>query len=382
LVLVVLAFVPASSSIGLDQVIKILRAKKKGATTDNPKSPQTETIELTSAGLNRRELIKNLITLPLLGTFVYALFKKRAWESFEEKHLLAVQENPTDAITSATVKTFHFASLKELKGKLPTAKIGNLEISRMLLGGNLIGGWAHARDLIYVSKLVKAYHSDAKVFDTLRLAELCGVNTLLTNPQLSRVINQYWRKEGGKIQFISDCGYKDDVMTGIKMSLDAGAHACYVQGQMTDRYVQSGRMDQLGKALEFIRDNKLPAGLGAHYLETIKACVAFGLKPDFWVKTLHHTNYWSASPKEECDNVWCSNPAETIDFMKALPQPWIAFKILAAGAIHPNVGFPYAFKNGADFICVGMYDFQVVEDVNLALEALAGNSERVRPWRA
>jgi hypothetical protein len=30
----------------------------------------------------------------------------------------------------------------------------------MVLGGNLIGGWAHARDLIYVDKLVKAYHTD------------------------------------------------------------------------------------------------------------------------------------------------------------------------------------------------------------------------------
>ena len=60
-------------------------------------------------------------------------------------------------------------------------------------------------------------------------------------------------------------------------------------------------------------------------------------------------------------------------------------KTLAAGAIQPEVGFPYAFKGGADFICVGMYDFQVVEDVNLVLEILDDESlksERRRPWRA
>ena len=68
--------------------------------------------------------------------------------------------------------------------------------------------------------------------------------------------------------------------------------------------------------------------------------------------------------------------------MKDLEQPWIAFKVLAAGAIHPKDGFRYAFKNGADFICVGMYDFQIVDDVNIALNALSGNFPRERPWRA
>lgn len=47
---------------------------------------------------------------------------------------------------------------------------------------------------------------------------------------------------------------------------------------------------------------------------------------------------------------------------------------LAAGAIHPEVGYPYAFKRGADFSCVGLYDFQVVEDVNLVLDILNDES--------
>jgi hypothetical protein len=68
--------------------------------------------------------------------------------------------------------------------------------------------------------------------------------------------------------------------------------------------------------------------------------------------------------------------------MSALPQPWIAYKVLAAGAIHPNEGFKHAFRNGADFICVGMYDFQIVEDVNIALGALGDAQERPRRWIA
>ena len=287
-----------------------------------------------------------------------------------------------DATSGATIKTFRFAKLSELKAQIPHAKIGDLELSRMILGGNLVGGWAHARDLIYASKLVKAYHTDQKVFDTFRLAEQCGINTFLTNPVIARVINKYWRTEGGKIQFISDSAYKNDVMTGIKMSIDGGAHSCYVQGGIADKLYQEGKIEEIAKAVDFIKQNGQPAGVGAHLLETVKACVDFGIKPDYWVKTLHRTDYWSARPEDEQhDNIWCINPEETIDYMNDLKEPWIAFKILAAGAIQPEVGFSYAFKGGADFICVGMYDFQVVDDANIALDVLNSNLERKRPWR-
>jgi hypothetical protein len=108
--------------------------------------------------------------------------------------------------------------------------------------------------------------------------------------------------------------------------------------------------------------------------------VKAGFDPDFWVKTLHPDEYWSATPKDNReafdvigpnqrdhnkfhDNMYCINPQETVEYMKSLKKPWIAFKVLAAGAIPPREGFRFAFEGGADFLCVGMFDFQVVEDV-------------------
>jgi hypothetical protein len=68
--------------------------------------------------------------------------------------------------------------------------------------------------------------------------------------------------------------------------------------------------------------------------------------------------------------------------MKTLPQPFIAFKTMAAGAIFPKDGFRFAFENGADFVCAGMYDFQMVEDVNIACDILRSEIIRERPWYA
>ncbi len=371
---IVLLF-PTTSVPGFKFLIGLFRKKQKAAKSETQPEPQKTA---QSVDFNRRELIKSLATLPVFGGFVYAVMKKRGWESYERKYLT----DEVDAVTSATIKSFDYAGLKELKGTVPKSAIGDLELSRMILGGNLVGGWAHARDLIYVDKLVKSYHTRDKIFETFLLAEKCGINSFLTNPILCRVMDDYWRRDIGNIKFISDCAYKGDVITGIKMSVDAGAHSCYVQGGIADGLVKNGQIEVIAQALELIRQNGLPAGIGAHDLDTIKACVDYGLVPDYWMKTLHQTNYWSASPEEQHDNIWCTNPNETVEYMKNLPQPWIAFKVLAAGAIRPNVGFQYAFDNGADFICVGMYDFQIIDDVNTVLDALANVKDRQRPWRA
>jgi uncharacterized membrane protein YphA (DoxX/SURF4 family) len=382
LALAVVAALPTGGVLGLDRYLVARRREKvsRPKAVPGPLEPAGDVIVPHS--MARRELVKVLATAPILGGFFFAFLRKRGWESYEERHLMA---SGVDTVSSATMKTFRFSSLEDLKGRIPYGRIGDLEVSRLFLGGNLMGGWAHARDLIYVSELVKSYHTDEKVFETFGLAERCGINTILTNPVLIRVINAYWRRRGGAIQFISDCGFQGDLTTGIKMSIDGGAHACYVHGGYADGMAAEGRTDEIGEAVELMRRNGVPAGIGAHALETVQTCVAAGLEPDYWVKTLHHTGYWSASSlveKEKWFSRWCTDPEETIAFMNDLEAPWIAFKVLAAGAIEPRDGFRYAFRNGADFICVGMYDFQIVDDVNIACEVLAEDFDRRRTWRA
>ncbi len=80
--------------------------------------------------------------------------------------------------------------------------------------------------------------------------------------------------------------------------------------------------------------------------------------------------------------MWCNNPEETAAFMETVEKPWVAFKVMAAGAITPRMAFPYAFRNGADFVIAGMFDFQVETDVKIAIEALQKLDNRKRPWRA
>ncbi len=116
LALLALAFLPARSSYGVDGLIRWgwarIRAKadppaiaRSESETDAPPpaaAPETK---------GRRELLANLISLPVIGGLALAALKRSGWRIYEEDALAA----KPDALSGATIKIFNFSSLQELK---------------------------------------------------------------------------------------------------------------------------------------------------------------------------------------------------------------------------------------------------------------------------
>lgn len=283
---------------------------------------------------------------------------------------------------------------------MPMGKIRHVEISRLICGGNLIIGSAHDRDLIYVASLMRHYFTDSKIIETWQLCEECGINTMIgpvnspyalgEDPTI-RLYNRYRKEWGGQIQWIAQTYPKTYDLTGsIQTAIDNGAVGAFVHGGIGDNWVRHDRVDLLAKTFEFIKKNGLIAGCACHPIEVPIAMEKAGVDVDFYMKTLHSDDYWSATPKAERperglpshDNMWCTKPEETIEFMRSVKKPWIAFKILAAGAIQPQKGFKFAFENGADFANVGMFDFQVRQDAIITRDIIdeIKRTGRSRPW--
>ena len=285
-------------------------------------------------------------------------------------------------------------------GSLPCGKIGNVSISRIILGGNLIGGWAHSRDLAYVSNLFKAYNTEDRVLATLELAQACGINTVQLDYNWETVL-KFNKNRANKMQVIANPGLETDktkMNDRIKQLIDKGASLIYPHGGAADQLLMDGgKIDVFGQMIDLVKAQGVPAGIGSHSFEVIVACEKSNLNPDFYIKTFHSDRYWSATPKERrkeydfnrgnssdhdanFDNMWCNNPEELAAFMENVKKPWIAFKVMAAGAIPPRMAFPYVFRHGADFIVAGMFDFQVESDVKIAIESLKNVGSRKRPW--
>ena len=337
-------------------------------------------------------MIKNIAVIPVFGAVFFGMARKRGWFSFEEENLAS----RTDAITSASMLSAPAYDLRELEGKVPAGKIRDLTVSRIIAGGNLISGFAHARDLIYVSSWLKTYFTDEKVIETLWLCEACGINTaiLRTDTDTIRILDKY-RKRGGKIQWIAQTYPKGEDITNVKLAIDNGAAGALVQGNIADLTILENRIDDLRKPVEYIQSQGIIAGTAAHSLTVPFACVENGIKVDFFMKTFHHNKYWSATPVDPADpylpkdgnqhhqahdNIWCMDDKAVSGFFMKNDTPWIAYKVLAAGAIKPEDGLQYAFAGGADFACVGMFDFQVIENANIAHNLLKSDMNRERRW--
>ena len=344
---------------------------------------QNDPVKKHGVSEGRRNLLKGLAVLPFAGSFSIVSAASR------------FLSNDKSYITEEAK-----ASLKKLKGVLPKGKLGKFEISRLVLGCNPMGGWSHSRDLSYVGQLSKRWHTDTKMKETWAIAEQAGINFCNLVEFQYKAFNEYKKETGSNMLNVCQCsiGGLNDRLAPVKKAVADGADFIYIQGENVDGLAKTNAIDVLLKTVEYIHSQGLLAGVGAHSIKSIQASINVGVKPDFYYKTFHHDKYWSVTPAENRkefpnypmtpvtdrnqwnDNMWDQFYEQTIETFRSIDVPFFGFKVLAAGSIQPANGIRWAYENGADFVCLGMYDFQVVEDVNTTIGILGSLGKRDRPW--
>ena len=253
----------------------------------------------------------------------------------------------------------------------PMGRIGKLQVTRLLCGGNLFSGFAHAGDLLYVESVLRHYFTEDKILDTLQLCEESGINTaiLRTDDHMVAALKRYRKERGGKIQWIAQTYPKaDNIKDNIKLAIDNGAVGAYAMGGVADTFVKDGKGELIAEVVSFIKQNGLAAGVGSHSMEVPILAEQQKINPDFYFKTFNSAGYQTQDTRD------------IAALMKTIHKPWIAFKILGAGRVKPQPGFDLAFQSGADFVNVGMYDFQVRDNVGLVRDVVSKHQKRDRAW--
>lgn len=249
--------------------------------------------------------------------------------------------------------------------KLPTIKLGRLEVSRLILGSNPFFGFGHRG--AELDEEMKAYYAaDERITAVLDEAAGLGI-TAVAAPCYDRWIELFARylDKGGKLRiWIAQPDAEGGKMKeAIDAAVNGGAKAVFIQGGRVDEHVSWGRWDVLKDWLERIRAAGLPAGLAAHNPAIHPEAERRGLPTDFYFQCLYQPN------KEQYLSEHRELAVETI---RKLDKPVVAYKVLAAGRLRPDEAFPYILGHlrAKDGICVGVYPKDkadmIAEDVGLA----------------
>ena len=179
--------------------------------------------------------------------------------------------------------------------KVPSGKLCGKDVSRILLGGNLLTHYTHSRDLKYVYKLCAHYNTDEKILETLAVAEEHGVNTLVihTVPRALSVLKEH-RRRGGKMKWIicpTAMPGTDEYAQVCRQLVDVGTEFLYLFGVQADKFAAEGKAELIAKAVETAKEHDVPCGVGAHDLRVIELCEEHKIPADFYIKTFHHHNY-------------------------------------------------------------------------------------------
>ena len=267
------------------------------------------------------------------------------------------------SLSASALPAASFTGNSSTKSTIPTRAIKDHSISRLIIGGNPFSAIAHSEPLVYSNDLFRTYFTQEKIVETLAICFQNGINTFLgrIDEHVCTFMDMYAKSNRQPMPWIGQTAKKpmrgatrDEIIDNIKLAKDHGAIGCYVQGQSADYYVEKNQLGEMEILLDEIRKLGMIAGIGAHDIKTIIATEKAKMQPDYYMKTFNRIEYA------------CPNYPETVEFMSQVEIPWIAFKVLGAGRMKPEEGFTAALQANADFLCVGMFDFQVEENVQLA----------------
>ena len=260
---------------------------------------------------------------------------------------------------------------------LPTVRLGDYDVTRLVAGYNPIGGHSHCTATL--SQIMREYFTVERTVEYLRRCEAQGMNTFqfdLTS-KTEEALDILWN-EGSKLQFL--CLHADGRHgASIEKVMKHKAFAIAHHGGVTDGFFRSGKHEKVQDYVKRVHDHGALAGVSSHNPDNIKRIADWGWEVDFFMTCFQNVARTAKEQEEELGFVTVGEPFIESDrdrmteVVRQVDQPCLAFKILGAGRRCANeratsLAFKYAFENikKTDAVIVGM--FPMVQD-EVAIDA-------------
>jgi hypothetical protein len=248
---------------------------------------------------------------------------------------------------------------------MPTIRLGSLEVSRLILGTNPFGGWAHQPGEL--GKEMKAYYTPERIKATLDEAAGHGITAVAGPPDdwWTSMYTEYLAK-GGKLRtWIAQPHHPPEgIPEEIEHAVKCGAKAVFIQGHKVEGQFENGTFEVVRGWLELIRKLGVPAGMASHRTDCHLEAQKRKFPVDFYFQCMFNVAHGDSFEK--------GDPKKAVEVIRRLEKPVVAYKILGAGRVPPREGFEFAFRNirPTDGVCVGIYTKdkpkQIEEDAELA----------------
>ncbi len=269
--------------------------------------------------------------------------------------------------------------------ELGFSKIGNLKVSKLIIGGNPFSGFSHqgaGRD-----DEMKRYYTVDRIKKTLARAERLGINTHMSRADhhVMRYLMEYW-DQGGRIQwFAQTCTEIGAIERGVQNAILGGAKACYIHGGQMDYKVLNRQTRELAPAIKMIRSAGMVAGVAGHNPRVFEWAMK-NLDVDFYMCCYYNPARRDKQPehvhgaKERFSDHDRDAMAEMI---QRLDKPVIHYKVLAAGRNDPARAFDFVagLMKPNDAVCVGIYTNDFPDSIRQNIKLLAESLRRHgKPW--
>ena len=273
---------------------------------------------------------------------------------------------------------------------LPTIKLGQHSVTRLIIGGNPIYGYSHFNHLL--SQHQTDWHTPERVVALLKRCEQAGINCW-QNSYAERTLQDLdrYRAAGGTMHWL--CLGKPDWDKQPDRIDDAARRkpiGIAPHGALGDRLHRDNKLGVLTDLLKRIRDQGVLVGLSAHNPALVELAEEKGWPVDYYMCCL----YYRTRSAEELRKILGddlplgevylpSDPPRMFKVVQSVKKPCLVYKVLAAGR---RVGSPAEVRacfqtaldniKPTDALIVGMYQQfgdQVGENAALVRELCSGS---------